>query len=92
MAKRPRRVPCELAGPWPKGTTIRDVTEYAASALSEQLMNYGARHEEKNLGGMAASVILLRAVVTRLDAFRRIKAREWRAAPAASSPEGENTK
>lgn len=75
-SKRARRVPA-FPAPWPTGTTIRDVTRFAAERIPEFILLFDAAYRKQDNAHMIENIKLLRGVVSHLDQFRRMEVRRW---------------
>lgn len=64
---------------WPAGTTGRNVIAWATDRLTDGLTLFFAGYEDHDDARMMEHIKSLRAVVTRIDQFRRTKVREWAA-------------
>lgn len=67
----------KFAEPWPPLTTCHEVMLFAAQRVPEFLLLFDAAYRKRDNAHMIENIKLLRGVVTRLDAFRRMKVREW---------------
>jgi len=88
--KRPPRRVVNVQ-PWPVGTTVNEVIAWAAQRAPEYLLLFEAAYRKRDLVQMEGNMKLLRGVVTRVDAFRRMRVREWSAEQSANSNTGEKT-
>lgn len=86
--RKPRHVgPVET---WPPYTTSREVIEWACRSSTELLVLFYIACDKQNDAHMLEGIRLLRGMVTRLDQFRRMKARQ-RAAQAKPTEATETT-
>jgi hypothetical protein len=72
----------KIASTWPPETTILDVMYFASRSLLQSQLLFVSATERRSTDDMLSQLKAMRAVVTRLDQFRRMKMRQW-AAPAS---------
>jgi hypothetical protein len=75
--------------PWSEQATIADAFYFAKREFTAQLALFETAGSTANNAAMIEAVKKLRGVVDKLDAFRRMKVREWDAAKAANTNESE---
>lgn len=73
---------------WPDGVTYVHVVNYALEKASRAISGIGLADLQHNEAAMIECVKSMRQIATRIDAFRRIRARQWAAASAANSAKG----
>lgn len=77
---------------WQQRVTIHDVFHFAVREVTAHLANYQTGFHKRNNATMIDAVRHFRGISDKLDAFRRMKVREWEAAQAAiPKTEGEST-
>lgn len=69
---------------WSQRVTIQDAYYFAKRELAAHLSAFEAAYGRGSNEGMIDAVRHLRGVSDKLDAFRRMKVREWDAAQAAN--------
>jgi hypothetical protein len=63
---------------WSKGTPARDVLLWASKHFPEELILFVAAVEKRDAEALEQACKRIRQVATRIDGYRRMKAREWR--------------
>jgi hypothetical protein len=64
---------------WSKGTHAEEVAIWASKHFPEELILFVAAVRKRDAGALDAASKRIRQVATRIDAYRRMKEREWRA-------------
>lgn len=75
--------------PWSEHATIGDAFYFAKREFASQLAVFETAGSTANDAQMIEALKKLRGVVDKLDAFRRMKVREWNAAKAVNTQESE---
>jgi len=70
--------------PWPDSTTTAQVMTYATGAFSDAIILLAAAERSGDIEAMGLHCRKLRHIVTRIDAFRRLRVRQWRVQPESS--------
>jgi hypothetical protein len=70
--------------PWPDSTTTAQVMTYATGEFSNAIILLAAAERSGDIEAMGLHCKKLRHIVTRIDAFRRLRVRQWRVQPASS--------
>ncbi len=70
--------------PWAESATAGDAFYFAKREQTTLLAAFHEAAQKADNEGMVSAIKKLRGVVDKLDAFRRMKVREWNAAKAAN--------
>jgi len=76
---------------WPPQTTAADVLKWASGRLADFMVLFVYAAAKQDAQHMVEDIRLMRGVVTRLDQFRRMKERQWKAAASAPTAPKEKT-
>lgn len=69
---------------WPDSTSTAQVMSYATGEFSNALILFAAAERSGDTQAMTIHCKKMRHVVTRIDAFRRLRTRQWQVQPASS--------
>ncbi len=75
----------KFADPWPEDTRLGEVLEFASERSATFMLLFAAAARNKDNERMIEAVKAMRGVVTRVDQYRRMKARTWAANGAENS-------
>lgn len=70
--------------PWPDTTTTAQVMTYATGEFSNAIILLAAAERAGDIEAMGLHCKKLRHICTRIDAFRRLRVRQWRVRPELS--------
>lgn len=62
---------------WLPGTTAHEVCSWACGEFGNLITVFVAASHQRNLERMEETIKGLRHIVTRIEAYRRMKARDW---------------
>jgi hypothetical protein len=74
---------------WERTTTPGEVLKWASGRLADFMVLYADAAIKQDAAHMEEDTKLMRAVVTRLEQYARMKKRHWNAAASAPKPEQE---
>lgn len=69
---------------WPDTTTPGEVAHYATGEFSNSLILFLGAERSQDIEAMTVQCKRMRQVATRIDQFRRMRVRQWRAQPGFS--------
>jgi len=77
---------------WPETVTSQDVTHFALRRFAFFVAKWGVAELMKNEAEMKECALGIVIIATRMEDFRRMRAKQWAAATAANSKQGETPK
>lgn len=88
---RTKRIPGKLSGPWPPNVEPGIVSQWASDTMATHMLFWYAAAQKRDIERLESETKNLRSIISRMDAWRRMKLRQWAAEKSAISKQEKTT-